>query len=128
MTEESDVLCKNLGLGLTLLDPGCVKLARGNLKLPPFWNGSALWSHVLWLLVFRYYSRSLKKMGRVVLGLCGCDHIVPEPIPQLKIQDIGFAAITGWIPTTLFMNSFVDTNKCALVYSFWQYYNLSMVK
>ena len=60
-------------------------------------------------------------------GLCRYAHIVPGPFPQIRIQDIGFAAITAWIPTFYFINSFVDTNKCAIVYSFCQYYNLNMV-
>ena len=51
-----------------------------------------------------------KKLGRAMLRL---------------YFDIGFATITIWIPVSYFMNSFVDTNKCALVYSFCQYYNLS---
>ena len=35
----------------TLLDPACVKLTQGNLKWPPFWNGSTLCYHFLWILV-----------------------------------------------------------------------------
>ena len=45
----------SLWASLTLLDPGCIKFRWGNLKRSPFWNGSTLWSHILWLLVFRYY-------------------------------------------------------------------------
>ena len=55
-------------------------------------------------------------MGRTVLRLCHCAHVVSGPSPQLKIQDIGFVAITGWIPTSWFMNCFVDTNKYELVF------------
>ena len=68
-----------------------------------------------------------RTFDRVVLHFCYCAHVVLAPYSQLKFQDIGFAAITDSIPSPYFMNSFVDPNKCALVYSFCQYFNLSLV-
>ena len=106
--------------GLILSDPSRVKLTHGNLIKPPFQKVSTLWCQVLWLLVFRHYARFLEKLGGVVLRLCHCTNVVPEPYPQLsKIQDISFEAIAGWIPSSEFMNLFGDTNKFGLVYFIW---------
>ena len=105
--------------------PRLRKLTWHNLKWPRFWNRSTYWSHILWLLVLKHYAQFLKEFRWATLCLCRCTHVVQMPYPQLKIQDIGFAAITDWTPKL--MNSFVDTNKYALVCSFCQHHNLGMV-
>lgn len=51
----------------------------------------------------------------------------PTPIIIIRIQDTDFVTITGWIPTSYFVNSSLDTNKWVLSYSFCRYYNLTML-
>lgn len=65
-----------------------------------------------------------------VLRLCRHTNVDPGPLTatqKLRVQDISLTAITGRIPTSYFMNPFLDTSKCGLIYYFCQYFNLSMM-
>ena len=42
-----------------------------------------------------------QKLARVALRLWCCAEVAPVHFPQLKNQDIGFPAITGWVPLSL---------------------------
>ena len=48
-----------------------------------------------WLLVFWYHAQ----LGWILLCLWRCTLVATEHYPQLEIQNIGFAAVTSWIPT-----------------------------
>ena len=76
---------------LTLLDPGRIKLWRGNLKWPPFWSDSTVWPQLLLFSGIKY-NLFLKKLSRSVPRVCHYNHVVPRPYPQLKIQDVCFTA------------------------------------
>ena len=102
-----------------LLDSGRVKLAQGISNRLPLWNVSMLWFEILLVFVFRYYDNFWKAWAGgwrflICVAISSCSS---RSYPQLSIQDIGFAAI----------KCSLDTNKYALVYSFCQYYNLTMV-
>ena len=74
-------------------------------------------------IIFRHYAKLPKKIGPGLASLVLLRSCSPRVLPATRKQHIVFA----WIPTSWFMNSFVDTNNYVLVYSFCQYYNLSVV-
>ena len=86
---------------LTVLDSGRVKLMWGNLSWPPSWNGSTLWSQILWLNFQALCQIIKKKLGRFLLRLFYSAHVVPGPYRQRESKILflrEFLPLGSWTP------------------------------
>ena len=104
-------------VSLALLDLGPFKLPSGNFKWPPFWNGATLWPHILRLLVSFHalciISDKTETARTSCVPLRSC---TSRALPTSQNPRYWFC---GYNWHNSLMNFSIDTNKSALLYSFW---------
>ena len=88
---------------------------------------NALVSYILVPCSFQILCIISEKIGQghaSLVSLCSCGS---RPLPAAQNPIYWFCGCNKLNPTSQSMNSFADTNECALVCSFCQYCNRSMI-